>query len=503
MRNKRRGRSLAVVIISLYLNNPAAAQQVKHYDTYDNALKDLLNLGSIGCFGLLGPSTFSPQLLPSLVGPNLLQYCDPNLDSHLFAGGVIGGTLSSTQPSRSISQFSTSRRRSRDKQTETVKANNYFADVGVRSLFDQPDVFATIVTEPDLNGAEFAINYGVVSIFSSFTYEHLSRAPTRFEGEAKYDYFEGKAGVSLQLTPQLLVGTQLNYQETDGTLIKPSTINVRELVRNTPISAITIPAGFEIIDYSAACGVGRKGSTREDETGISVFASWNFEDSGFVQGQIGAGKTNLSYSDGRCILQVSSSNDELTFNRASSGILHGETDGYKVEANIYSGYDFRIGDVSVGPRVGLNFLFNHIDAYSESETQGGESTIFDETFPFGAGLNYDAQDAESVQSRLGFAISRTILLDSIAITPFAQLDYIHEFANDQRRVAATFVEDLRPNPQKFTFLTNAPDRDYFELSGGAFAQISGSTAAFARGSVLLGNSLYDGYAIEAGLSWKF
>lgn len=152
-----------------------------------------------------------------------------------------------------------------------------------------------------------------------------------------------------------------------------------------------------------------------------------------------------------------------------------------------------IGNLTIGPRLGLNWTDTHIDDYAEKD--GGPAS------PNGAGggaaglrLHYDDQWVNSLQSVVGLQGSVAISTGLGVFAPQFNADYIHEFANSQRSVTVNFVEDLRQNPSKFRFQTEKPFKNFFNLSTGVVALLAHGIQPFVNFRVMVGNEQFNNYA---------
>jgi len=89
------------------------------------------------------------------------------------------------------------------------------------------------------------------------------------------------------------------------------------------------------------------------------------------------------------------------------------------------------------------------------------------------------------------------------LVPQLGVNWIHEYGDNQRSVSAQFAQDLRDNPTKFSFETDKPDRDFFELSAGVSAVLPHNIQAFVNYRILVGHDFYDNQVGTAGLRVTF
>lgn len=183
-------------------------------------------------------------------------------------------------------------------------------------------------------------------------------------------------------------------------------------------------------------------------------------------------------------------NDQITgndlINYEVSGIASQDSDGDEVQARALVGYDRSWGSVGLGPRAGVNFVSTHVDGYRESGSTGLELVVADRT-------------RQSLQSVVGLNASVTASASFGVIVPELDVEWIHEFQDDQRGTRVRFAEDLRPQPLVFRFENEKPDRDWFALRGGISLGLPYGIQAFVQARTLLGHDEYRSYGLTAGL----
>ena len=168
------------------------------------------------------------------------------------------------------------------------------------------------------------------------------------------------------------------------------------------------------------------------------------------------------------------------------GKTSSDSDGDEFSIRALMGYDYTIGNFTVGPRVGVNYSHLTIDDFKES---GGG----------GIGLAYDEQTVKSLQSTVGLQASMAINTSYGVWVPQASADYIHEFENDQRSIDVQFVEDNRANPTNFSFNNDKPDRNFFNFGFGTVLVLPNGIQPFVNFRAMVGNSLFDNYAGTVGI----
>ena len=289
--------------------------------------------------------------------------------------------------------------------------------------------------------AEATLGFGQWSVFVSGEYENLNRNVTTFADG--YDSNIGRLtiGADVRLTEQSVLGAALVGSKQIG--------------------------GFD-----------GGGNFTVNSSGVLVFGSFLPTAQTFIQAT--GGYTRGSNERNRVATFVS--DDSPAFER--TGVPAADFDADKFSAGILAGYDYVAGNVTLGPRLGLDWINTHFKTYGERGTSGLELTFYD-------------NDETSLQSALGVQGSMAISTRYGVLSPQVNLAWRHEFKNDQRDVQVSFVHDTLA--KRFIFQTDHPDRDFFELNVGAVVALPHGIQAFVNYRTLLGNSIFNSNAGTIGL----
>lgn len=162
------------------------------------------------------------------------------------------------------------------------------------------------------------------------------------------------------------------------------------------------------------------------------------------------------------------------------------TDQYNL--NFLSGYDHQIGNLAIGPRIGVDARHWHMASYQESSNTGLE-------------LAYNEQNQTSIQTKLGIAASYLHRYSFGAVVPYASVYWAHEFENDERLITARFVQ--APESNSFSFQTETPARNWAVIDVGVSAVMKENIQAFVNFSMIQGNKNFDSYGGTVGIktSW--
>jgi len=223
------------------------------------------------------------------------------------------------------------------------------------------------------------------------------------------------------------------------------------------------------------------GSVESDNFGVSLYLSYA-TDTWYVDGRLGISR--IDFDTERRIL--------VTSNTAAEGIdttARGSTDGDQVSFNAGGGYNFALAGMTLTPYGRLDYLKLDVDGFTEREDKEG------------MGLTIGDHDTESLQSAIGGRIARTYSTASGVFTPYAGLEWNHEFENDESSIVARYAND--PFNENFTITTDDPDKDYFTLSLGASAVFPHGMAAFVNFDTALGLADTNSYAFTLGARMEF
>jgi outer membrane autotransporter protein len=147
-----------------------------------------------------------------------------------------------------------------------------------------------------------------------------------------------------------------------------------------------------------------------------------------------------------------------------------------------------IKNITIGPRVGVNYLDRRIADYKETGDTGLE-------------LIYGNQNISSLTTTAGLFASVAISTKWGVLVPQATAEYVHEFLNDQRSVGFQFVNTI--SQPRFLFQTDNPDRNFFNLGIGAVFVLPGGMSTYVNVRELVGYSTRRATNVTAGLRLAF
>ncbi len=321
---------------------------------------------------------------------------------------------------------------------------------GAATPTNLPKIVRRILEDDSLSEAEGAASSDqiielnqAVSLFLSGEYQSLDRDITTFEDGYDSDIWRFSAGIDYRVLDRLTAGAAFDFRHQEG-------------------------------DFSSS------GNFKQNSYGALIFASFTPIDSLFVQLTGGYAYQHNERS------RLASFNDTTGF--SVSGFAESDYEGDEYSASLLSGYDFSVGNVTFGPRVGLDWVINNYNSYSETGDSGLE-------------LRFSKNHRNSLQSRLGLFGSAAFSTGFAVIVPQLGVDWIHEFQNDQRDIYFSFAGDTRN--RLFSFQNESPDRDFFEVNAGASMVFAHGAQAFVNYRALAGHSYFDGHSASVGLRLEF
>ena len=163
-------------------------------------------------------------------------------------------------------------------------------------------------------------------------------------------------------------------------------------------------------------------------------------------------------------------------------------DGGQFTTYLGFGYDWEIGNFTLGPILSGQYTYAGIAPFTES----------------GAGaldLAVGQQNANSLRTSLGGRVAYTWKLsEKISLIPEGRLFWQHEFLENSRDIASTLDGGNGPG---FNYTTSAPSRDAVFAGVGISAQFGERWTANLYYNADFGRQDYISHSVSAGLNFKF
>jgi outer membrane autotransporter protein len=286
-----------------------------------------------------------------------------------------------------------------------------------------------------------------LSFFVAGDFQSFDKEATRFEPGYDRETWGATVGADYSFTGRGILGLALTYNHAKGWYDVGG-------------------GGFDIDTYGATLYG-------------SVFPVKNL----FIDGYLGYNRKEYD-SDRRVNLNIEHAGTPVIANGAALG----STDGDEFKAGVNVGYDFLIRNLTIGPRVGLNYRENTISGFTERGATGTE-------------LVFLRQNQTSLTSVLGVYSSLAISTGIGVVIPQVTAEYLHEFENDQKAYKFRFAQD--GNGTTLRYVLDAPDRDYFNVGAGVVVVLPSGFAPFLNYRELLGYRHQTNHTVTAGVRFAF
>jgi uncharacterized protein with beta-barrel porin domain len=277
---------------------------------------------------------------------------------------------------------------------------------------------------------------GKLSIFVSGNIGTGEKEDTEREDGFDFDIWALTVGADYRLTDNLVLGGAFTYNDLDTDFDTTSTVS--------------------------------GGDIEADGWNLSFYGT-HYGDNYYVDGLVGFGQSD--YDLNRRIFYQPGPGTTNPLPGPRDRMAKADTDSDEFAVSVGGGYSFSRGGFTYGPFARLDYVTLEIDGYEETGAQG-------------LNLRVEEQDIDSFQSVFGAEVSYAVSSGFGVLVPQARLGWVHEFADDDRRIKATYVND--PNQVQLVAETDAPDRDYGTLLLGVAGVFQGGAQVFLSYETVLG-----------------
>ena len=175
----------------------------------------------------------------------------------------------------------------------------------------------------------------------------------------------------------------------------------------------------------------------------------------------------------------------------------GNPDASEVALSIGGGYEFNRGEWTMLPYGRVDYTRGTIDAYTESASHpSATSSMF----------RINEQDVDSLTSTVGMKASRVISTSSGVFTPYASVEWKHEF-KDRSAISGTSTylsgSGLGISGDFVEGNANDIDRDYFNATVGVSAVFPKGKSSYLGLESRFGDDQIKDTAVKAGFQWEF
>jgi uncharacterized protein YhjY with autotransporter beta-barrel domain len=276
------------------------------------------------------------------------------------------------------------------------------------------------------------------------------RDATTQEDKYDYDSYGATLGFDYQFQSGLVAGFALGYSDYD---VEFKSVN--SFQSGPQLTTTQSGGGFETDGYALS--------------GYAIGNIGRF----YIDGLLSYGMTDMQTER---IVQYSGSQSGsgtgqgLVVDRS----MLGETDSDTLTLGISTGTDFEFSLFDLGVSAGLSYLDVSVDGYTEKDrARGADTAQFS-----GLNLAYEDQDFDSLQSSLGFQLSKVFSISTGVIVPYFNADWRYEFKNDPVTTKARYAAQQTGQVFNLNIRSDDPDEDFFELGVGISAVFANNLQAF-------------------------
>jgi outer membrane autotransporter protein len=171
---------------------------------------------------------------------------------------------------------------------------------------------------------------------------------------------------------------------------------------------------------------------------------------------------------------------------ALQGTARGSTEGGELNVLVGTGYDFKVGALTIGPTATFQYTLVGIDGFTERGSL--------------APLDIDGHDVESLRTALGFKASCDWKIGGVVVKPEIRAAWQHEYGDKSYDLSAGFATGAGDN-----FLVNGPGigRDSLLLGAGMAVQFSDTFSTYFYYDGELGRDRYDRHSVSGGARVSF
>lgn len=178
--------------------------------------------------------------------------------------------------------------------------------------------------------------------------------------------------------------------------------------------------------------------------------------------------------------------DYDTKRSALEGTAHGDTDAGQFDLLFGTGYDWKIGALTIGPTATFEYTYLGLDSFDEHGSL--------------APLHFPDQSGESIRTSLGIKASYDWKVGNVLVKPEIRAAWQHEFGDDDYALDSQFAHAAGN-----VFTVNGPEtgRDSLLLGAGVAIQFNEKVAAYLSYDAQLLRERYEHHAVSGGVRVSF
>lgn len=290
-------------------------------------------------------------------------------------------------------------------------------------------------------------------------------------------------GLDYRVSPTTVLGAALSQAQSDSKLTQRAGFLEQEQVTVTAFGSYA--ADHWYMDAALAMG----SSNMEQERGVNYTLSNSTPVSQRMHARYGGSMTSgyiaVGWQGGIFGGSYNQQDVDLDSNQESN-------QGANQNTNFASSREASAWGLNVG--MSLDYVRSKIDAFSELPSDPNAA---------GAGwaVTVAGQSQRWLTGRLASTLSRVLHTSWGVWVPYAELELVHEFANNPYSVNTQFVGD--PDGPALAVLSERPDHNYLRGRFGASLQLPRGVAGFIDYGRLMSANRWEGYTVSAGLRVAF
>jgi outer membrane autotransporter protein len=168
------------------------------------------------------------------------------------------------------------------------------------------------------------------------------------------------------------------------------------------------------------------------------------------------------------------------------GMASGSSRGGELSTYLASGYDFRLGHLSIGPLVGLQYSVTSLDGFTERGSV--------------APLKVSSDSLDSFITDVGFRASDNFQIGGVLLRPSVRVAWEHEYNYSSLPISASLVEI--PNSPA-TVLGPGLGHDSAVINAGLTVQWTSRLSTYVSYDGQLGRSRYNSNGVSGGFRYAF
>lgn len=489
----------------------------------DQALVDTLALGSApGCglaFGIPVVEGDFNQPDAFLLGERIARRLGDELSaicgrSAVSSAASLGGSFGSLQTTKTVSQF----RMARNRADSRLDASGKRADLERPILLAQLGGSASPLSAGPAMGARADAGPGV---FVHLDTERRSREATALEAGYSANVSEAMVGVDYATRGQWAAGVWLGYRGVDARYR-----GAQPLIRGV---GATFGASLDAALQADMCKLGAGGGFDDRGARVGAFVARRV-DGAFVDLGIQYSRRDYEYQRHVCAIESSSDaivKDPSTNPRNISGFSSGGVFIDDIYAGIVSGkssltewalsaragLDLGGERFQWGPRLSLTVLRTTVGAFTETGRTSVTHTVTSASGalvtprktgdPTGLELAFDPQRRTSVQSEAQLVAAYRHEAGFGTLVPRVSVSWLHEFKGERVGVDVRLAQDFRPSPTRFSFTTDAVDKNKGSVALGLALVAGPQFSADIEVSRLVADDRFDATRTSLQALWRF